>query len=130
MIRRHDLAVLVDRAEDHEVGARAQRADLGHLERSEPARERKLGLVGHRLAAKDNARMLLERRARYAASSAAISASVTPLSSAAKPGTPRDDLHRRAPVASIAQPSTRPTDPQGSPPLLARPAMIAGRACH
>src|SRR5215475_6737049 len=130
MIRRHDLAVLVDRAEDHEVGARAQRADLGHLERSEPARERKLGLVGHLLAAKDNDRMLLERRARYAASSAAISASVTPLSSAAKPGTPRDDLHRRAPVASIAQPSTRPTDPQGSPPLLARPAMIAGRACH
>jgi hypothetical protein len=29
VIRRHDLAVLVDGAEDHEVGARAQRADLG-----------------------------------------------------------------------------------------------------
>src|SRR5262245_4267867 len=132
MIRRHDLAVLVDRAEDHEVGARAQRADLGHLERSEPARERKLGLVGHLLAAKDNDRMLLERRARLFICGV-VRRDFGQRHAAqlgGKAWTPRDDLHRRAPVASIAQPSTRPTDPQGSPPLLARPAMIAGRACH
>jgi hypothetical protein len=64
VIRRHDIAVLVDGAQDHEVRAGAQRADLGDLERPEPAREGELRLVGHLLAAKDNDRMLLERRAR------------------------------------------------------------------
>src|SRR5262249_12488549 len=64
VIRRHNVAVLVDRAEDHEIGARTQRADLGYLERPEPAREGELRLVGHLLAAKDDHRMLLERGAR------------------------------------------------------------------
>src|SRR5262245_25344284 len=32
VIRRHDLAVLVDRAEDHEIGTHSQRPNLSHLE--------------------------------------------------------------------------------------------------
>ncbi len=63
VIRRHDLAVLVDRAEDHEVGANAERADLGDLERPEPARESELRFVRHALAAKDDDRVLFECRA-------------------------------------------------------------------
>src|SRR5258707_9928301 len=61
--RRRKPAVLVNRTEDHEVGAGALRADLGHLERPEAAREGELRLVGHVLAAKDKDRMLLKRRA-------------------------------------------------------------------
>src|ERR1035437_8879578 len=38
-------------------------ADLGHLRRTEAAREGELALVGHLLAAKHQNRMLLERRA-------------------------------------------------------------------
>ena len=64
VIRWYDLAVFVDRAEDHEVRARALRTDLGHLERPEAARERELRLVGHGLAAKDKDRVLFDRRAR------------------------------------------------------------------
>src|SRR5262245_25319842 len=38
VIRRHDLAVLVDRAEDHKIGADAQRANFGRLKRAKAAR--------------------------------------------------------------------------------------------
>src|SRR5690348_4181466 len=44
VIRRHDLAVLVDRAEDHEIGTHSQRANFGHLERPKATREGELGL--------------------------------------------------------------------------------------
>jgi hypothetical protein len=37
VIRRHDLAVLVDGGEDDEIRAHALRADLGDLERPEAA---------------------------------------------------------------------------------------------
>src|SRR5262249_36637614 len=47
-----------------------------------------------------------------------------------KARTQRDDLHRRAPVASIAQPSTRPADPQGSPPLLGNGLRSGSRPVH
>src|SRR5689334_855449 len=53
VIRRHDLAVLVDRAEDHEIGTRAHRANFGDLERPEATRESELRLIGDVLAAKD-----------------------------------------------------------------------------
>ena len=46
------------------MAAGAERADLGHLRRTEAAREGELALVGHLLAAKHQNRMLLERRAR------------------------------------------------------------------
>ena len=49
---------------DDEMRAGAERADLGHFGRTEAAREGELALVGHLLAAKDQNRMLLERRAR------------------------------------------------------------------
>src|SRR5437867_6470018 len=65
VIRRNDLAVLVDRAEDHEIGANTQRANLGYLERPKAARESELRLIGDVLAAKDQDRMLLKGRARH-----------------------------------------------------------------
>src|SRR5215510_3297697 len=65
VIRRHDLAVLVDRTEDHEIGADAQRANFGYLERPKATRESKLRLIGDVLAAKDQDRMLLKGRTRY-----------------------------------------------------------------
>jgi hypothetical protein len=98
VIRRHDVAVLIDRAEDHEVGARAQRADLGHLERPEPAREGELHLVGHILAVKDNDRMLLERRARLVVCRG-VGRDLGKRHAAQLGGearTQRNDLHRRA----------------------------------
>ena len=64
MIRRHDLAVLVDSAEDHQVGAPTRRGGRGHLQRPEATGEGKLRLVGHILIAKDQNRMLLQCRAR------------------------------------------------------------------
>src|ERR1035441_4341276 len=64
MIGQHHFAVRADGAEDHKMAAGAERADLGHLRRTEAAREGELALVGHLLAAKDQNRMLLERRAR------------------------------------------------------------------
>jgi hypothetical protein len=98
MIRRHDLAVLVDRAEDDEIGAGAERTDLGHLERSEPARERQLRLVGHLLTAKDDDRMLLERRPRRVVGGL-IGRDVGERHAAqlgGKARTQRNDFHRRA----------------------------------
>ena len=98
MIRRHDLAVLVDRAEDDEVGAGAQRADLGHFERSEPAREGELHLVGYVLAAEDEDRMLLERGARLLVRGV-VGRDLGERHAAQLGGeawTQRDDLHRRA----------------------------------
>ena len=64
MIRRHDFAVRADGGQGDEMGAGAERADLGHLGRTEAAREGELALVGHLLAAKHQDRMLLEGRAR------------------------------------------------------------------
>src|SRR5690349_11381792 len=46
VIRRHDLAVLVDRAENHEIGPHSQRADFGYLERPKATRESELRLIG------------------------------------------------------------------------------------
>ncbi len=62
-VGRHDLAVGADSGEDDEVGAGADGADLGDLERPEAAREGKLDVVGHLLAAEHQNRMVLERRA-------------------------------------------------------------------
>ena len=46
------------------MAAGAERADLGDFRRTEAAREGELALVGHFLVAKNQNRMLLERRAR------------------------------------------------------------------
>jgi hypothetical protein len=72
-------------------------ADLGHLERSEAAREGELRLVGHILIAKNKDRMLLERRARLLVSG--VVRGDLGKRHAAQLGretrTQRDDLHRR-----------------------------------
>ena len=97
MIRRHDLAVLVDGREDREVGAGAERADLGHLQRPETAREGELRVVGHVLAAKDQHRMLLERGADLPVC-VLIGRDVGDADAAqlgAEARTQRDDFHRR-----------------------------------
>src|SRR5262245_57264444 len=47
-----------------------------------------------------------------------------------KARTQRDDLHRRAPVTSIAQPSTTPADPQGSAPPLGNELRSGSRPAH
>ncbi len=59
----HHVALLVESREDHQVGAVALRLRLGDLERSEVSREGKLRLIGDVLVAKDQNRVLLERRA-------------------------------------------------------------------
>jgi hypothetical protein len=47
----HYLAVVADGGEDDEIGAGAERADLGHFRRAEAAREGKLALTADLLAA-------------------------------------------------------------------------------
>ena len=59
----HHLAVVADGGEDDEIGAGAERADLGRLRRPETARKGELALAAHLLAAKQQNRMVLERRA-------------------------------------------------------------------
>src|SRR5262245_32167977 len=98
VIGRHNLAALVDRAEDHEVGASAERTDLGDLEQPEPARESKLALVCHLLAAKDDDGVLLEYRTHLVVR-AVIGWDVREPHAAqlgGQPGTQRNKLHRRA----------------------------------
>src|ERR1044072_264101 len=63
MIRRNDLAVLTDGGEHRKIGACAGGAYFGYFGSSETSRERKLALVGHILIAKNQNRMLFERRA-------------------------------------------------------------------
>ena len=53
VIGRHDMAILADRAEDHEMGTGALRPDFRYFRRTEAAREGELGLIVHLLAAKD-----------------------------------------------------------------------------
>ena len=79
------------------MGAGADRADLGHLRRSEAARERKLALVAHLLAAKDQNRMLLKSRARRRIRGVVICDLVKRHTTqlGAKARTQRDDFHRR-----------------------------------
>ena len=95
MVRRHHLAVLVDRREDHEVGADAARTDLGDFQRPETPAERDLQLVGDVLGtssvtswARNTTRVLLERRAHRLVGGVVSRnvASVTPRNSAPKPG--------------------------------------------
>src|SRR5580700_5071992 len=59
----HHLAVIADGGEDDEIGAGAERADFGRLRRPETSRKGKLALAAHLLAAKQQHRMVLERRA-------------------------------------------------------------------
>ena len=59
----HHLAVIADGGEDDEIGAGAERTDLGRLRRPETAREGELALAADLLAAKQQNRMVLERRA-------------------------------------------------------------------
>src|SRR5258708_20179301 len=58
VIWRHHLSVRADGREDHEMRARALRADLGHFGRAEAARKSKLELVGHLLVPKPPNRTL------------------------------------------------------------------------
>src|SRR5262249_30541210 len=99
MIRRYDLAVLVDRAEDHEIGANAQRADFGYFERSKATRVSKLRLIGDVLAAKDNDRMLLKGRTRQLVRGVVRRdlGERYPAQFSSKARTQRDDVHRRPP---------------------------------
>src|SRR5436305_11232280 len=53
MVRRHNFAIVVNRAENNEIGAGPLRSDLGNFKWSEPARKRKLRLVRYLLPAKD-----------------------------------------------------------------------------
>jgi hypothetical protein len=127
VIRWHDLAALIDRAENDEVGARAQRADLGHFERSESAREGELCLVGHVLAAKYNDRMLLERCARLLVCGG-VGRDLGKCHAAQLGGearTQRDDLHRRA--LRCFGSSTFPQNRPASKERLS--AMLIIRAC-
>ena len=98
MIGRHDVAVLVDGRKNHEVGTSALRGDVGHLQRTEAAREGKLRVVGDILVAKDQNRMLLERRAglpvRLIIGSDISKRYTTELGGKAR--TYRDDFHRRS----------------------------------
>ena len=59
----HHLAVVADGGEDDEIGAGAERADLGHLGRPKTPRKGELALAAHLLATKQQHRMVLERRA-------------------------------------------------------------------
>ena len=63
VIFQHYVSLIVESLEDHEVGAVALRTHLGDLERAEAAREGKLCFIGDVLVAKDENRVLLERRA-------------------------------------------------------------------
>src|SRR5580704_17916450 len=59
----HHLAVVADGGEDDEIGAGAERANLGHFGRPETARKGELALAAHLLAAKQQHRIVLERSA-------------------------------------------------------------------
>src|SRR4051812_23933567 len=114
VIRRHDLAVLVDGAEGHEIGASAQRADFGHLKRPKAARESELRLIGDVLAAKDQDRMLLESRPRYLVCGVfrrdlgeRYAAQLS-----GKSRTQRDDFHRRPPLRRLLNFSTKSASAQ------------------
>src|SRR5262245_33759753 len=115
VIRRHDLAVLVDRAEDHEIGPDAQRANFGFLKRPKATRESELRFIGDVLAAKDKDRMLLECRSRHP-----ICGVVRrdlderyPAQFRSKARTQRDDFHRRPPFDVCS--TFPPNQPRGNP---------------
>jgi hypothetical protein len=96
MIRRHHFAVFVDGGEDHEMGAGAERADLGDFRRAEAAGERKLAVVAHILAAKHQNRMLLEGGA-HRAIDGIVGRDIRQRDAAhfgGKARTKRNDLHR------------------------------------
>src|SRR5215470_12061911 len=114
VIRRHDLAVLVDRAEDHEIGANTQRANLGYLERAKTARESELHLIGDVLAAKHKDRMLLKGRARYLVCGV-IRRDLSKRYAAqlgCKARTQRDDFHRQPPFRRLLNSSTKSASEQ------------------
>ena len=107
VIGRHDFAVGADGGEDDEVAAGAERADFGHFRRTEAARERKLALVGHVLAAKHQNRMFLEGRARRSISGI-VCGDIGERDAAqlgGKARTQRDDFHRRISPALCVWPS-------------------------
>jgi hypothetical protein len=102
VIFRHYVALLVEGLEDHEVGAAAVRTRLGDLERAEAAREGKLRFIGDVLVAKDQNRVLLERRAHRRVCSLACRNVVDGHSAQfrGKARTQRHDFHRRPPSHS------------------------------
>src|SRR5215510_8287814 len=129
VVRRHDLAVLVDRAEDHEIGAGAQRANLGHLEWPKAAREGKLRLVGDVLAAENNDRMFLKGRARHLVCGV-VSRDLGERYTAqlgGKARTQRYDVHRQTPFGVCA--TFPPNRPAGNAASEAARAM-AGASSH
>ena len=102
VIFRHYVALLVEGLEDHEVGAVAIRTHLGDLERAEAAREGKLRFIGDVLVAKDQNRVLIERRAHRRVCGLACR-NVVDVHSAqfrGKARTQRHDFHRRPPSHS------------------------------
>src|SRR5262245_47504532 len=104
VIRRHDLPVFADRAEDHEISTHSQRANLSHLERPKATRERELRLLGDVLSAKDKNRMLLKGRARHLICGV-VRRDVDeryPAQFSGKARTQRDDFHRRAPFGACS----------------------------
>src|SRR5215470_17987197 len=111
VISRHDFAVFVDRAQDHEIGADAQRADFGYLERPKAAREGELHLVSDVLVPKDNDRMLLKGRPRHLVCGI-VRRDLDerhPAQLGGKARTQRDDFHRRPPFGVCSTfPPNRP----------------------
>ena len=96
VIGRHDLPILADRAEDHEMGTGALRTDFRYFRRTEAAREGELGLIVHLLTAKDENRMFLKSPA-HRRIGGAIRCNLRNLHAAqlhGEPWTQRYDIHR------------------------------------
>src|SRR6516164_1222149 len=99
MIRRHNLAVFVNGAENNKIGAGPLRSDLGDFKRSEAARKSKLRLVCYTLAAKDEHGMLLEGGA-HCLVGAIVGGDIGKRDAAQlgrKAWTSGDDFHQRSP---------------------------------
>ena len=115
VVGRHHLAVWTEGGQRDEMRTGAERTDLGHFRRTEPAREGELTLVGHFLAAKHQNRMLLESRARLCIGSVVHSdlrkRYAAQLGSETR--TQRDDVHRQVLPGIIVWPifaQNRPAD--------------------
>src|SRR6516165_4647392 len=131
MIRRHNLAVLVNGAQNDQIGAGPLRSDLGDFKRSEAARKSELRLVCYTLAAKDEHGMLLEGGA-HCLVGAIVVGDIGKRDTAQlgrKAWTQGGDFHRRSPSMSTSV-AGQNREPEAGHVIRLRNSRIAIHLMH